>query len=443
MTEIASDSLRIADASGPGPAAGPAATSVWALTLGSVGVVYGDIGTSPLYAFREAATAASESGPITRDIVLGVLSMILWALIVVVTIKYVLLLLRADNNGEGGTLSLTALAFRAIGRRTPIVLMLAVIGAAMFLGDSVITPAISVLSAVEGLTLAIPASEHFVVPIAIAILIGLFAVQRRGTARVASFFGPIMVVWFIAIACAGIVHLNDDPRVFAAINPYYAVSFLAQHGFIGLVTLGAVFLAVTGGEALYADLGHFGRRPIKMAWFGLVLPALMLNYFGQGEMLLRPMVVLATAATVIASQAVITGAYSLTYQAIQLGLLPRLAILHTSAAHFGQIYIPRVNTALLAGVLLLVLMFQTSSKLAHAYGIAVTTTMVVDGILGFIVIWKLWKWKWWSAALLIVPLVVVDATFLSANLLKLFEGAWAPLLFGCAMVMLIVTWQRG
>jgi KUP system potassium uptake protein len=455
-------SARTADTFTPVPGAAPGPTSVWALTLGSVGVVYGDIGTSPLYAFREAATAASESGPITRDIVLGVLSMILWALIVVVTIKYVLILLRADNNGEGGTLSLTALAFRAIGRRTPVVLLLGIIGAAMFLGDSVITPAISVLSAVEGLKIAIPAAEHFVLPIAIAILIGLFAVQRRGTARVASFFGPIMVVWFLSLAGAGLLHINDDPRVFLAINPYYAVSFLTQHGFIGLVTLGAVFLAVTGGEALYADLGHFGRRPIKLAWFGLVLPALLLNYFGQGamvlrdpsaianpfykmfpEMLLLPMVVLATAATVIASQAVITGAYSLTYQAIQLGLLPRLAILHTSGEHFGQIYIPRVNTALLAGVLLLVLMFRTSSNLASAYGIAVTTTMVVDGILGFVVIWKLWKWKWWSAALLIVPLVVVDATFLSANLLKLFEGAWAPLIFGCAMVLLIITWQRG
>jgi KUP system potassium uptake protein len=437
-------------------------TSFWALTLGSVGVVYGDIGTSPLYAFREAVVAASDSGTITREVVLGVNSMILWALIVVVTIKYVLILLRADNNGEGGTLSLTALAFRAIGRRTPIVLMLGIVGAAMFLGDSVITPAISVLSAVEGLKLAFPASEHFVVPLTIAILIALFAVQRRGTARVASFFGPVMVVWFVCIAIAGLLHISDDPRIFAAINPYYAVSFLAQHGHIGLATLGLVFLAVTGGEALYADLGHFGRKSIKTAWFCLVLPALMLNYFGQGAMILRdptaianpfykmvpelfllPMVVLATAATVIASQAVITGAYSLTYQAIQLGLLPRLAILHTSAAHFGQIYIPRVNTALLAGVLLLVLMFRTSSALASAYGIAVTTTMVVDGILGFVVIWKLWKWKWWSAALLIVPLVVVDATFLSANLLKLFEGAWAPLLFGCAMVLMIVTWQRG
>jgi KUP system potassium uptake protein len=436
--------------------------SFWALTLGSVGVVYGDIGTSPLYAFREAVVAASDDGAITREIVLGVNSMILWALIVVVTIKYVLILLRADNNGEGGTLSLTALAFRAIGRRTPLVLMLGIVGAAMFLGDSVITPAISVLSAVEGMKLAFPASEHFVVPLTIAILIALFAVQRRGTARVASFFGPVMVVWFVCIAIAGLLHISDDPRIFAAINPYYAVDFLIGHGHIGLATLGLVFLAVTGGEALYADLGHFGRKPIKTAWFCLVLPALLLNYFGQGAMILRdptaianpfykmvpelfllPMVVLATAATVIASQAVITGAYSLTYQAIQLGLLPRLAILHTSAAHFGQIYIPRVNTALLAGVLLLVLMFRTSSALASAYGIAVTTTMVVDGILGFVVIWKLWKWKWWSAALMIVPLVVVDATFLSANLLKLFEGAWAPLLFGSAMVLMIVTWQRG
>jgi len=436
--------------------------SFYAMTLGSVGIVYGDIGTSPLYAFREAAAAAAASGPITREIVLGVLSMILWALIVVVTLKYVLILLRADNNGEGGTLALMALAFRAMGRRAPFVLMLGVVGAAMFLGDSVITPAISVLSAVEGLKLVTPAFEHFVVPITIVILIVLFAVQRTGTAGVAAFFGPVMVVWFVAVAVAGLMHISDDPSVFLAINPYYAVSFLTQHGFIGLITLGAVFLAVTGGEALYADLGHFGRKPIQTAWFALVLPALMINYLGQGalllsdptaianpfyklvpDMLLLPMVVLATCATVIASQAVITGAYSLTHQAIQLGLLPRVAILHTSGAHFGQIYIPRVNAALLIGVLLLVVMFQTSSKLAHAYGIAVTTTMVVDGILGFVVIWRLWKWKWWSAALLIVPLVVVDAVFLSANMLKIFEGAWLPILFGTATVLLILTWQKG
>lgn len=448
------------------PAAGKtehhAPASLGALALGSVGVVYGDIGTSPLYAFREAVSAAAESGPISREIVLGVLSMILWALIVVVTLKYVLILLRADNNGEGGTLALMALAFRAVGRRAPFVMMLGIIGAAMFLGDSVITPAISVLSAVEGLKIAATGLDHYVVPLTVVILIALFAVQRRGTARVAAFFGPVMAIWFIAIAIAGLLHISDDPYVLAAINPYYAVTFLAEHGRIGLVTLGAVFLAVTGGEALYADLGHFGRKPIKTAWFCLVLPALMINYFGQGalvlahpeaianpfyrlvpEALLLPMVVLATAATVIASQAVITGAYSLTHQAIQLGLLPRLAILHTSAAHFGQIYVPRVNALLLLGVMLLVLMFQTSSKLAHAYGIAVTTTMVVDGVLGFVVIWQLWKWSWWKAALLMVPLVFIDAVFLSANLLKLLEGAWAPLLFGAAMVLLIMTWQRG
>jgi KUP system potassium uptake protein len=439
-----------------------ASGNFWALTLGSVGVVYGDIGTSPLYAFREAVVAATESGPVTRATVLGVLSMIVWALIVVVTIKYVLILLRADNNGEGGTLSLTALAARALGRRTPLVLILGVIGASMFLGDSVITPAISVLSAVEGLKLAEPHFEHFVMPLAVVILVALFAVQRRGTANVAAFFGPVMVVWFFSIAIAGIMHLRDDPSVFAAINPLYAVEFVAEHGHIGLVTLGAVFLAVTGGEALYADLGHFGRKPIQIAWLALVLPALLLNYFGQGALVLAhdkaienpfyrlvpdamllPMIVLATAATVIASQAVITGAYSLVRQAIQLGLLPRLAIVHTSAEYSGQIYIPRVNNALLLGVLLLVGLFRTSSSLASAYGIAVATTMVVDGMLGFIVIWKLWRIPAWQAALMMLPLVVVDSTFFSANLLKLLEGAWVPLLFGISMVLLIMTWQRG
>src|SRR5688572_17559380 len=260
--------------------------SFYGMALGSVGIVYGDIGTSPLYAFREAATAAAASGPVTREIVLGVLSMILWALILVVTLKYVLILLRADNNGEGGTLSLMALAFRAMGRRAPFVMVLGVIGAAMFLGDSVITPAISVLSAVEGLKLIWPSSDNYVAAIAVVILIGLFAVQRRGTAKVAAFFGPIMTIWFLVVAAAGLLHIADDPSVFLAINPYYAVTFLASHGFIGLVTLGAVFLAVTGGEALYADLGHFGRKPIQTAWFGLVLPALVINYFGQGALLL-------------------------------------------------------------------------------------------------------------------------------------------------------------
>ena len=433
-----------------------------ALALGSVGVVYGDIGTSPLYAFREAAMAASNDQIVTRDIVLGVLSLIVWALIVTVTLKYVLILLRADNNGEGGTLSLTALATRALGRRTAFVFIVGVIGASMFLGDSVITPAISVLSAVEGLKLATPAFSHFVVPLTVVILIALFAAQSRGTARVAAMFGPIMVVWFVSIAIAGGLHIRDDPTVLFAINPFYGVNFLIHHGTIGLVTLGAVFLVVTGGEALYADLGHFGRKPIQTAWLCLVLPALLINYFGQGakvladptaienpfyrlvpDSLLLPMIVLATAATVIASQAVITGAYSLVHQAIQLGMLPRLAILHTSASHVGQIYIPRVTVLLTVGVLLLVGLFRTSSALASAYGIAVATTMVVDGLLAFIVIWRRWEWPLWQTLLLISPLVIVDIVFFSANLLKLFEGAWAPLLFGATMVLLILTWRRG
>jgi KUP system potassium uptake protein len=433
-----------------------------ALALGSVGVVYGDIGTSPLYAFREAAIAASGDQIVSRSVVLGVLSLIVWALIVTVTLKYVLILLRADNNGEGGTLSLTALATRALGKRTPFVFILGVIGASMFLGDSVITPAISVLSAVEGLKIASPAFSDYVVPLTVIILIALFAAQSRGTARVAAMFGPVMVVWFVSIAVAGGLHIRDDPTVLFAINPFYGVDFLIHHGTIGLVTLGAVFLVVTGGEALYADLGHFGRKPIQTAWLSLVLPALLINYFGQGakvladpsaienpfyklvpETLLLPMVVLATAATVIASQAVITGAYSLVHQAIQLGLLPRLAILHTSASHVGQIYIPRVTISLMIGVLLLVGLFRTSSALASAYGIAVATTMIVDGLLAFVVIWKGWQWPLWKTLLLISPFVIVDVVFFSANFLKLFEGAWAPILFGATMVLLILTWRRG
>jgi KUP system potassium uptake protein len=440
----------------------PATTGFWALTLGSIGVVFGDIGTSPLYAFREAVGAAAHGQPVSRVIVLGVLSLILWSLFVVVTAKYVLLLLRADNNGEGGTLSLMALGQRALGRRSWPLLALGVVGASMFIGDSMITPAISVLSAVEGLKLATPALEHYVVPLTILILVALFSVQSVGTARVASLFGPVMILWFATLAVLGLVHISDDPSVLAAINPWYAVEFMLSHGIIGLVTLGAVFLAVTGGEALYADLGHFGRKPIQAGWFYFVLPALLINYFGQGalvlanpaaiensfyrmvpEILLIPMVVLATAATVIASQAVITGAYSLVRQAVQLGLLPRFEVRYTSETHAGQIYLPRVNRLLLIGVILLVLLFRTSSGLASAYGIAVSTTMVVDGIMGFVVIWKLWNWRAATAAAVIVPFVVVDMTFFAANLLKLLEGAWVPLLFGFAMAGMIWTWRRG
>jgi KUP system potassium uptake protein len=460
MTEVARATSPRPTATGA-PTADSHRESFWALTLGSIGVVYGDIGTSPLYAFREALNAASASGPIRREVVLGVLSMILWSLIVVVALKYVLILLRADNNGEGGTLSLTALAFRALGR-TPIVLILGIVGAAMFYGDSLITPAISVLSAVEGLKVATPAFEPFVLPLTVIILVALFAVQSRGTGRVSIFFGPVTTLWFIAIAVAGALHIADDPGVLAAIWPGHAIWFLLTHSTIGLITLGAVFLAVTGGEALYADLGHFGRKPIQTAWFGLIFPALIINYFGQGalvlshpeaienpfyklvpEPLLLPMVGLATAATVIASQAVITGAYSLTQQAIQLGLLPRLEIRHTSATQYGQIFIPRVNAALLVGVMLLVLMFRSSSALASAYGIAVSTTMLVDGVLAFIVLWKLWHWRPWAAGLLMIPFMAVDIAFVSANTMKLFEGAWVPVLFGAVLVLIIWTWRRG
>lgn len=441
---------------------GQATSGFWALTLGSIGVVFGDIGTSPLYAFREAVTHAAEGQPVSRIIVLGVLSLILWSLLIVVTAKYVLLLLRADNNGEGGTLSLMALGQRALGRRSWVLLALGVVGASMFIGDSMITPAISVLSAVEGLKLVTPALEHYVVPLTIFILVVLFSVQSSGTARVASLFGPVTVIWFVALAVMGLVHINDDPTVLLAINPWYAIQFMLSHGVVGLVTMGLVFLAVTGGEALYADLGHFGRKPIQTAWLFFVLPALLINYFGQGalvlsdpsaitnsfyrmvpEILVLPLVVLATAATVIASQAVITGAFSLIRQAVQLGLLPRFEVRYTSETHAGQIYLPRVNRMLLIGVVLLVLLFRTSSGLASAYGIAVSTTMVVDGIMGFVVIWKLWNWRAATAAAVILPFVVVDMSFFAANLLKLFEGAWVPLLFGVAVAVMIWTWRRG
>jgi KUP system potassium uptake protein len=441
---------------------GQVTSGFWALTLGSIGVVFGDIGTSPLYAFREAVTHAAAGQPVSRTIVLGVLSLILWSLFIVVTAKYVLLLLRADNNGEGGTLSLMALGQRALGRRSWLLLALGVVGASMFIGDSMITPAISVLSAVEGLKLVTPSLEHYVVPLTIFILVVLFSVQSSGTARVASAFGPVMVVWFATLAVLGLIHISDDPTVMAAINPWYAIQFMLSHGVIGLVTMGLVFLAVTGGEALYADLGHFGRKPIQTGWFYLVMPALLINYFGQGalvladpaavenpfyrlvpEILLLPMVVLATAATVIASQAVITGAFSLIRQAVQLGLLPRFEVRYTSETHAGQIYLPRVNRLLLIGVVLLVLLFRTSSGLASAYGIAVSTTMVVDGIMGFVVVWKLWNWRAATAAAVILPFVVVDMSFFAANLLKLFEGAWVPLLFGVAVALMIWTWRRG
>ncbi len=455
---------------------GHAKSSFAALALGALGVVYGDIGTSPLYALRETINAAmsgtigSHGGSATiirevpRDIVIGVLSLILWSLVFVVTIKYVIILLRADNNGEGGTLTLVALAQRAVGKAkgTGWVLALGMLGAALFYGDAVITPAISVLSAVEGLKLVTPAFEPYVVYIASAILIGLFAVQSGGTESVAKWFGPIMGIWFLTLAGLGIYHIQDDVGVFASINPLYGVMFFVNHPGVSLVVLGTVCLAVTGAEALYADMGHFGRGPIQSAWFFMVFPALWLNYLGQGALILHdpttidnpfyklapdflilPLVILATIATIIASQAVITGAFSLTRQAIQLGILPRMEVRHTSEHTSGQIYMPRVNWILLVVVLALVWSFRSSSGLANAYGISVFGAMTVDAILAFIVVWKGWRWSLLATSALIVPFLAIDVAFFSANMLKLFHGGFVPVLLAAVLVALMATWIRG
>jgi len=441
----------------------PSRSGFWTLTLGSIGVVYGDIGTSPLYAMREAVVAAVGAGNAAPEpVVLGILSLIIWALILIVTVKYVLILLRADNHGEGGTLALMALARRALGGRGTVVVLLGIISAALFYGDAMITPALSVLSAVEGLKVATPAFEPYVLPLTVIILVALFAVQSRGTAKVAALFGPITLIWFAAIAAAGIWHIAQNTGVLRAFDPSHGVNFLLQHGTVGLLTLGAVFLVVTGSEALYADLGHFGRGPIRIAWLAVVLPALTVNYLGQGALVLAnpkaienpffllypewallPMVALATAATVIASQAVITGAYSLTQQAIQLGLLPRFEIRHTSATQVGQIFMPRINLLLLVGVLLLVLLFRSSSALASAYGIAVSGTMVVTAMMAFVVISKDWRWAPLAAAALIGPFLLIDLSFFGANMLKVAEGGWVPLALGGVVMAVMYTWRRG
>jgi KUP system potassium uptake protein len=434
--------------------------------LGTIGVVYGDIGTSPLYALKEslaAATGHAGAGALTREMVLGVVSLILWTLIIIiVTIKYVVFVLRADNNGEGGTLSLVTLAQRALGHSTGITIVLGMVGASLFYGDTIITPAISVLSAVEGLKLVTPAFEPYVVPLSLVILIALFAVQRFGTASVASFFGPITAFWFLVMAVGGLMHIRDDLSILAAINPGHGLSFLVNHGTAGLLALGAVFLSVTGAEALYADMGHFGRAPIRTAWLGLVLPALALNYLGQGAMLLAhpeglenpffllypswallPMVILATVATIIASQAVITGAFSISEQAMHLGVLPRFRVMRTSETEKGQIYIPTINWLLLVAVILVVVLFESSSALAAAYGLAVTGDMVITSCLLFIVAWKFWRWAPAVAALVIAPFLAIELVFLGANALKIPHGGWFPLLVGTGLFILMRTWRKG
>jgi KUP system potassium uptake protein len=435
-----------------------------ALMLGSVGVVFGDIGTSPLYAMREALGHARPDGS-PEMAVLGVASLVIWALTIIVTIKYVVFLMRADNRGEGGTLALMALAQKAAGRRTLAIFVLGVAGAALFYGDAVITPAISVLSAVEGLKVAPHLAGHlnpYVLQIAAGILVALFFLQMRGTQRVAAFFGPLVSVWFLTLAALGILHLKDDLSVIRAFNPYYGARFLIENGVEGFIILGAVFLAVTGASALYADMGHFGRRPIRAAWMGFVGPCLVLNYLGQAALVLHhpifrhdpfwamapayaywPILILATAATVIASQAVITGAFSMTQQAVQLGLLPRMNIRRTSETQAGQIFIPSVNLFLMIGVLLLLFVFQTSGRLASAYGIAVTGAMLIDTLLAYVIVRRVWGWRLWQALCLTTPLAIVDLVFVGSNLLKIGNGGWAPLALGAALMLVMWTWTRG
>ncbi|MBC7770778.1 MAG: potassium transporter Kup [Phycisphaerales bacterium] len=481
------------NASGSGRPGGGRARAIahggfWTLLIGSIGVVYGDIGTSPLYAFKESFIHVLQDGTrATSNEVFGIVSLIFWSLMIVVTLKYVVIVLQMDNKGEGGTLSLMALAQRALGRRTPLLFLVGVAGASLFYGDALITPAISVLSAVEGLKV-VPGLEEpiepFILPIAIGILVGLFAIQSRGTGVMGRFFGPITAFWFVTMGLLGALQIAANPAILQALNPIHAVSFMVDHGFLTFVVLGSVFLAVTGAEALYADMGHFGRRPIRLAWVGLVLPALTLNYLGQGafvlgqldalnieyalardaaravgansvvfnfspffemapEIIRLPLVVLATAATVIASQAVISGAFSLTQQAIQLGLLPRMEIRRTSETQAGQIYIPQINWLLLAGVLILTLGFGSSTRLAAAYGIAITGEMLMSTIMVFIVLWKLWKRPLALALVIVAPFAVIESIFLASNLQRVWNGGFVPILLAMGLVVLMWTWVRG
>jgi len=438
-------------------------SSLAALTLGAIGVVYGDIGTSVLYAFKEVFVSGHV--PITTDNVLGVLSLFFWALTIVVSVKYVILIMRADNNGEGGLMALLALASMSTKgnpRMRGILVVLGVFGVALFFGDGVITPAISVLSAVEGLEVITPAAKPYVVPISLVVLVMLFLVQRRGTGDIGKFFGPITVLWFLAIGVAGVAQIAGNPMVLRAISPLYGLQFSMEHYHLAFITLGAVFLCLTGAEALYADMGHFGKKPIRIAWFGLVLPSLVLNYFGQGALVLAdpaaasnpffimmpgwsliPVVVLATAATVIASQALISGAFSATKQTIQLGFLPRLSILHTSVKDTGQIYIPAVNWSLLAGVVAAVGLFGSSSALAAAYGISVSLVMIITTGMTFFVVRYGWGYPLWLCISATGFFFVIDAMFFASNSLKIAQGGWFPLVMAIGLYVVMSTWKEG
>ncbi|NML25428.1 potassium transporter Kup [Zoogloea sp. G-4-1-14] len=438
-------------------------TQVMPVALAAMGVVFGDIGTSPLYTMKEVFNA-HHGLAVTPDNVLGVLSLVFWALTIVVSLKYVVFIMRADNRGEGGIMALTSLALRTTRspRLASAMAAVGLFGAALFYGDGVITPAISVLSAVEGLEVATPAFRPYVLPISLVVLTGLFLIQSKGTARVGAVFGPVMLFWFATLGVLGAINVLRHPDVLRAINPAYALAFFEANRGLGFLALGAVVLAITGGEALYADMGHFGRRPIKMAWFGFVFPALYLNYLGQGalildnpeavknpfyllvpEPLLYPMVALSTLATIIASQAVISGAFSLTKQAVQLGYSPRIHVVHTSEKEVGQIYVPNVNWMLLASVVALVLGFRSSSALASAYGIAVTLTMMIDTVLAFFVVRTLWNWGLGASLAFLLLFFSVDFAFFSANTVKIFDGGWFPLALGLAIHTLLMTWKQG
>lgn len=438
------------------------------LTLGALGVVFGDIGTSPLYAFRECFV--NEAGIVLNTAnVLGVLSLIFWTLLLVIGVKYMMFVLRADNKGEGGILSLMALTMRSMSlegekkRHTRFFfLVVGVFGAALLYGDGIITPAITVVSAVEGLKYVTPVFEPYVIPITIFIMNALFLVQRFGTGLIGGIFGPVIIVWFLVLAALGLRGIFINPEVLNGISPHYAVQFIIDNGYHSFIVIGSVFLVVTGGEALYADMGHFGRKPIRLAWFLLAMPALMLNYFGQGALVLSdpetisnpfylmapkefllPLVLLSTLASIIASQALISGVFSITRQAIQLGLCPRLTIVHTSSSEVGQIYIPAMNWALFAGVIWFVMTFKSSSQMAGAYGIAVTGTMIITTFLALVVAHAKWKWSWWKSCLIFIPFLVVDIGFFSANLTKLDDGGWVPLAIAGVILTLMMTWHKG
>lgn len=449
---------------GVGMGAGHHSKSDWGLALGALGVVFGDIGTSPLYALRECFTHNPSLG-LTEDNILGILSLIFWTLVIVINIKYMWFVMRADNKGEGGILSLMALAAAGTledGRRRIIFVMMGIFGAALLFGDGIITPAITVLSAVEGLQFATPVFSHYVVPLAALIIGMIFFVQRLGTARIGAVFGPIILVWFLAIAAVGLYSILDNPHVLLALNPYYAVEFFVRNGILSIIILGTVVLVVTGGEALYADMGHFGKRPVRRAWFAIAFPCLVINYLGQGAFLLKHpegienpfylmvpewaqiwMVGLATAAAIIASQALISGVFSLSRQAVQMGFSPRMAIIHTSSREIGQIYIPFINWAMMIGVLWLVFTFKNSSNLASAYGVAVTGTMTITTILLYFVARHLWGWTRLKTMSLIGLFIVIDLCFLFPNLLKVESGGWVPLAIGFVVYLLMSTWRKG